>query len=69
MKKVIIIYDDSRKPGPEISAITGKKSYGNTIFKRRSLMEWSRLRLPDDIMERFITASDNVREVLTGLFR
>ena len=67
MKKVIIIYDDSRKPGPEISAITGKKSYGNTIFKRRSLMEWSRLKLPDDIVERFITASDNVREVLTGL--
>lgn len=42
MKKVIVVYDDSRKPGSEISAITGKKSYGNTIFKRQSLMERAR---------------------------
>lgn len=67
MKKVIIIYDDSRKPGPEISAITGKKSYGNTIFKRRSLMEWSRLKLPDDIVEKFIAVSGNIKEESAGI--
>ena len=62
MKNVIVIYDDTRKPGPEISAITGKKSYGNTIFKRRSLMEWVRLGLYDDIVERFETSSAAVSE-------
>ncbi|MCR5232365.1 MAG: hypothetical protein K6E53_00425, partial [Lachnospiraceae bacterium] len=37
MKNVIVIYDDSRKPDQEISMITGRKSYGNIIFKRQSL--------------------------------
>lgn len=39
MKKIIVIYDDSRKPNQEIRNITGKKSFGNTIFKRISLKE------------------------------
>ncbi len=39
MKKIIVIYDDSRKPNQEIRNITGKKSFGNTIFKRVSLKE------------------------------
>lgn len=37
MKKIVVIYDDSRKPNKEISTITGNKTYGNTIFKRVTL--------------------------------
>ena len=37
MRKVTVIYDDSRKPNQDIRNITGKKSFGNTIFKRISL--------------------------------
>lgn len=64
MKKVIVIYDDLRKPGEEISAITGRKSYGNTIFRRHSLMECARLKLPGDNVERFIVSSDDAKEEL-----
>lgn len=39
MKKVIVIYDDSKMPGADIKSITGNKSYGNTIFKRVTLAE------------------------------
>ena len=56
MKKVIVVYDDSRRPGAEISAVTGKKSYGNTIFKRRSLKEWTKLKLSSDMVKEFIEA-------------
>ncbi len=35
--KVIIIYDDSRKTGQTIKSITGRDSFGETIFKRLSL--------------------------------
>lgn len=42
MKKVIVIYDDSRKPDQEIRVITGHKSFGNTIFKRQSLKQRSK---------------------------
>ena len=42
MKKVTVIYDDSRKPGREIRVITGHKSFGDTIFKRQSLRQRSR---------------------------
>ena len=45
MKEVIILYDDSRKPAPEIGAITGRKSYGNIIFKRQSLMQRTKEKL------------------------
>ena len=45
MKELIILYDDSRKPAPEIGAITGRKSYGNIIFKRQSLMQRTRGKL------------------------
>lgn len=38
-KQVIIAYNDSRKPGKEISSITGNNSFGDTIFKRISLKE------------------------------
>lgn len=37
MKKVIVLINDNRKPCREISSITGKKSFGNTIYKRISL--------------------------------
>lgn len=39
MKKVIVVYDDSIKPSDAIASITGKKSFGNTIFKRITLFE------------------------------
>lgn len=42
MKKVIVIYDDSRKPDQEIRVITGHKSFGDTIFKRQSLKQRSK---------------------------
>ncbi|MBQ8527276.1 MAG: hypothetical protein IJ429_02265 [Lachnospiraceae bacterium] len=37
MKKIIVVYDDSFKPGKEIRTITGDKTYGETIFKRVTL--------------------------------
>ncbi|MBR4718894.1 MAG: hypothetical protein IKP31_01485 [Lachnospiraceae bacterium] len=58
MKKIIVVYDDSRKPGQEISAITGKKSYGNIIFKRQSLKKRAEDNFTDmDNVELFIDAS------------
>ncbi|MCR5687189.1 MAG: aminoglycoside phosphotransferase family protein [Lachnospiraceae bacterium] len=39
MRNAVIIYDDSRKPGKEIAGITGGKSFGETIYKRRTLRE------------------------------
>ncbi|MCR4738660.1 MAG: aminoglycoside phosphotransferase family protein [Lachnospiraceae bacterium] len=39
MKKVTVIYDDSRKPDKEIRSITGNRSFGNTILKRISLKD------------------------------
>lgn len=37
--KVVIVYDDTRKPGREIAGITGNRSFGETIYKRRTLRE------------------------------
>lgn len=37
MKQIIVIYDDSVMPQHEVKSITGKKSFGDTIFKRVSL--------------------------------
>ena len=45
MKELLVIYDDSRRPDPEICSITGRKSYGNIIFKRQSLKQRARERL------------------------
>ena len=39
MKKTVIIYDDSRIPDRMIRNITGNKSFGDTIYKRKSLRE------------------------------
>ena len=39
MKRVIVIYDDRQRPGDEIKDITGDKSFGRIIFKRRSLQD------------------------------
>lgn len=39
MKTVFVIYDDRKKPNQEICQITGGKSFGNTIFKRKTLKE------------------------------
>lgn len=66
MKKVIVVYDDSRRPGQEISEITGRKSYGNTIFKRRPLKEWTRLKLSDDMVADYVQAGKD-DEMLGGL--
>ncbi|MBR5359844.1 MAG: hypothetical protein IK123_03045, partial [Lachnospiraceae bacterium] len=45
MKELLVIYDDSRHPAAEISSITGRKSYGNIIFKRQSLKQRTRDKL------------------------
>lgn len=37
MRKIYVIYDDSKMPNKEIKTITGNKSYGETIFKRVTL--------------------------------
>ena len=59
MRKVLIIYDDSRKPGQEISQITGRKSFGNIIFKRLSLRQRTGDRLAGlKHVEAFIASSD-----------
>ncbi len=59
MKKVIVIYDDSRKPDQEIRVITGYKSFGNTIFKRQSLKQRSRLKfLECDKVEAFMETEE-----------
>lgn len=59
MKKVIVVYDDSRKPDSEISAITGKKSFGNTIFKRQSLKERAKGKFAGlENVETFLSLSD-----------
>ena len=42
MKKVCVIYDDTRKPNWDIRNITGKKGFGETIFKRLTLRERAR---------------------------
>ena len=38
-RSVAVVYDDTRKPGREISGITGNKSFGQTIYKRQTLRE------------------------------
>lgn len=38
-KKVTIVYDDTRQPNRDIKNITGKKGFGDTIFKRVTLKE------------------------------
>ena len=38
-KNVVVVYDDSRKPGGDIAVITGNKSFGETIYKRRTLRD------------------------------
>ncbi len=38
-KSVAVVYDDTRRPGREIAVITGNKSFGDTIYKRRTLRE------------------------------
>ncbi len=70
MKKVLVVYDDSRKPGQEISAVTGGKSYGSTIYKRQSLKERMRRALStQDCVCGFVTADeyrDHMRENAYG---
>ena len=39
MKAVTVIYDDRKMPGREVRAITGEKSFGETILKRVSLAQ------------------------------
>lgn len=39
MKRIYVVYDDSKMPGREIRTITGDKSFGDTIFKRITLRE------------------------------
>ena len=38
-KSIAVVYDDTRKPGKDIAQITGNKSFGRTIYKRRTLKE------------------------------
>lgn len=59
MKKVVVIYDDSRKPDQEIRVITGHKSFGNTIFKRQSLRQRAGIKfLEYETVEAFLEAGE-----------
>lgn len=42
-KKVVVVYDDTKKPNWDIRSITGKKGFGDTIFKRISLRQRMRM--------------------------
>lgn len=48
MKKVIVIYDDSRKPEKDIRSITGDKSFGETIYKRVTLKDRMRAQVGEN---------------------
>lgn len=39
MNKVVFVYDDREYPSREIAEINGGKSFGNTIYKRRTLQQ------------------------------
>lgn len=39
MKRIYVVYDDSRMPGREIRTITGGRTFGETIFKRLTLLQ------------------------------
>ncbi len=39
VRNVAVVYDDTRKPGRDIAGITGNKSFGQTIYKRKTLKE------------------------------
>lgn len=45
MKRIYVVYDDSQMPGREIRTITGGKTFGETIFKRLTLLQ----RVSDEI--------------------
>lgn len=45
MKRIYVVYDDSQMPGREIRTITGGKTFGETIFKRLTLLQ----RISDEI--------------------
>ena len=40
MKKITVIYDDSSRPSGDIREITGEKSFGRIIYRRKTLREW-----------------------------
>ena len=65
MRQVIVLYDDSRRPNQEIKSITGKKSYGNTIFKRVSLRDRAKNRfLGNELVCDFVDLdSFNVQDI------
>ena len=42
VRNVAVVYDDSRRPGKDIAGITGNKSFGHTIYKRRTLRDRTR---------------------------
>lgn len=55
MKQILVIYDDRIQPGRDIQSITGQKSFGETIFKRRMLK---------DLMAEQIMSCANVLEMI-----
>ena len=46
MKKVLCIYDDREKPAAGVKSITGEKSFGECIYKRRTFFELTREYIP-----------------------
>lgn len=39
MRRIYVVYDDSRMPGRDIRTITGGRTFGETIFKRLTLLQ------------------------------
>ena len=68
MRKVLFIYDDSIKPNQDIKSITGKKSFGNTIFKRMSLKDRVKQRVCQiEFVDKFFDADDFKEDVIRSL--
>ena len=60
-KKVVFIYDDSERPNQKIKEITGDKSFGETILKRKTLKE----RVLEEVEDKkFLTAAFYYSDVM-----
>lgn len=38
-KKIFVLYDDRIQPNEKIAQVTGNKSYGNIIFKQKTIQK------------------------------
>lgn len=63
MANIVLVYDDRKKPNREISEINGGRSFGTTMYKRRSLMDITK----DQCQVPVYLLKNNVSELLKEL--